>query len=103
MMLLSVLYPSGADARFDQTYYLQKHIPLLKSRWQGMGLNAVQVLRGASAAGGGTAPYQVVTLLSFASHQDFQNCVAKHGKEIFADVANFTNVQPVVQLNDPVG
>jgi len=103
MILVSVLYPSGADARFDHAYYMQKHIPLVKSRWQGMGLQEVRVLRGAGAADGSAAPYQVMALLSFASLQDFQSCAAKHGTEIFADIPNFTNVQPLVQLNEPVG
>lgn len=103
MIIVSVLYPGGASAKFDQTYYLQKHIPLVKSRWEGKGLQEVRVLRGAGAAGGGPAPFPVIALLTFGSHQDFQRCAEANGPEIFADIPNFTNVQPVVQVNDVIG
>lgn len=100
MILVSVLYPSGA---FNHDYYLKKHIPLVQARWQGMGLKEVRVLRGVGAPGGAAATYQVITLLTFSSLQDFQKCTAAHGEEIFADIPNFTSVQPVVQLNEPMG
>jgi hypothetical protein len=42
----------------------------------------------------------VIALVSFRSTQDFQNAAQAHGPEIFADIPNFTNVQPVVQINE---
>jgi len=41
MITISVMYPAGKGATFDQEYYLKKHIPLVKQRWQSMGLKAV--------------------------------------------------------------
>ena len=32
MVLVSVLYPNQAGSRFDERYYLDKHIPLVRQR-----------------------------------------------------------------------
>lgn len=32
MISVSVLYPSGADTKFDMNYYLAKHIPMVKQK-----------------------------------------------------------------------
>ena len=29
MILITVMYPAGAETKFDSDYYLQKHIPLV--------------------------------------------------------------------------
>jgi len=103
MIVVTVLYPTQAGSRFDQTYYMQKHMPLVRSRWKDMGLQEARVLRGAGTPDGSAPPFQMMAVLTFSSLQDFQACAAKHGAEIFADVPNFTNIQPVVQLNEPLG
>ena len=104
MIVVSVLYPkSGAGGRFDRDYYLQTHIPLVKERWTGMGLENVQLLRALGTPDGSESPYQVVALLSFRSIEDFQAAAAAHAPEIFADIPNFTDVQPVVQINETFG
>jgi hypothetical protein len=41
-----------------------------------------------------------MALLTFGSMQEFQNAAQSHGPEIFADIPRFTNVQPVVQINE---
>ncbi len=46
MVLVSVMYPSGSGASFDHDYYLQKHVPLVKERWNSMGLEEVRLMRG---------------------------------------------------------
>ena len=97
MILITVMYPPG---NFDLDYYLKTHIPLLKTRWTDYGLKSAQVLRG-KAKGDGSAPeYPMTALLTFASLEDFQKAGKAHGAEVFADVAKFTNVQPLVQINE---
>jgi uncharacterized protein (TIGR02118 family) len=100
MILVSVLYPGGPDATFDEAYYLKTHIPLLKERWHAMGLEDVRLVKGIGIPDGGPPPYRVMALLSFRSLQDFQKAAGAHGPEIFADIPKFTNVQPVVQINE---
>jgi uncharacterized protein (TIGR02118 family) len=45
----------------------------------------------------------VMALLWFRSVQDFESAAKEHGREIFADIPNFTNVKPIVQINEPLG
>jgi uncharacterized protein (TIGR02118 family) len=103
MVLISVMYPGGAGATFDQDYYLKTHIPLVKERWTSLGLEKVQVVRAAATPDGSPPPYPMMALLSFRSAADFQTAAATHGTEIFADIPRFSNVSPIVQINDIVG
>ena len=103
MVLLSVLYPNQPGTRFDEHYYVERHIPLVRQRWEGMGLTDLRLLRGTGTPDGGAAPYRLIALLSFTSAEALQRCVAAHGAELFGDIPNFTDVQPLVQLNEPLG
>jgi uncharacterized protein (TIGR02118 family) len=103
MIVVSVMYPGGASDTFDERYYLDTHIPLVKERWGGMGLEGVELLRGTGSADGSPAAYGVLALLRFRSLSDFQKAGQAHGQEIFADIPKFTNVQPVVQINEALG
>jgi uncharacterized protein (TIGR02118 family) len=103
MLLVSVMYPSKPGSSFDRDYYLQKHMPLVKERWGPMGLENVQVVRGIDIADGRPQPYQVMALLTFRSMADFQAAADAHGQELFGDIPNFSNVQPVVQISETMG
>jgi uncharacterized protein (TIGR02118 family) len=100
MIMVSVMYPASDGAKFDMDYYLKTHIPMARARWTSCGLQDVKVLRGIGAAGGAAASYSVIALLSFGSAQEFQTAVEQHGKEIIGDIPNFTNLQPIIQIND---
>jgi len=100
MILISVMYPIEPGGRFDRDYYLQKHIPLVKERWTGMGLEDVRLVGGLGTPDGGDPPYRVIALLSFRSMPEFQAAAAAHAPEIFADIPAFTDCRPVVQINE---
>ena len=100
MTVISVFYPASPEATFAFDYYLDTHIPLVQQRLNPLGLEEVRVLRGSSAADGAAPPYLLIALLSFTSLEAFQAAVAAHGPEIFADIPNFTNLQPVIQVNE---
>jgi len=100
MVIISVIYPAGEGARFDVDYYLKSHMPLASARWKDYGLRETKVLRGSSAPGGGAAPYLIMALLSFDSAAAFEQALERHGQEIIGDVPNFTNIQPIIQVND---
>lgn len=100
MVIVSVMYPANAGAKFDMDYYRDTHIPLVGARWNDCGLREAKVLLGVGAPGGGAAAYSVIALLTFNSAADFNQAVARHGAEIIGDIANFSSVQPVIQVND---
>ncbi len=100
MIQVSVLYPNQPGTRFDERYYLDRHIPLVRERWGDMGLSDVRLLRGTGTPTGDAAPYRVIALLSFDSAEALQQAGAAHGREIFGDIPNFTDVQPIAQLNE---
>ena len=102
MITVSVLYPKTADSRFDYDYYLGTHIPLVKARWTSTGLDRVDLLRAAATLDGSAPAYELIGLLTFTSLEAAGQSIAAHGAEIIDDIPNFTNVQPVVQINTPV-
>ena len=104
MIRLSVMYPQGEGKTFDIDYYAKKHMPLVKARWGGMGLVRYEVDKGvAGGAPGAPAPYVSIGHVYFNSLGELQKAVAAHGPELFADVPNFTNITPQVQISEIVG
>jgi uncharacterized protein (TIGR02118 family) len=101
-MIVAVMYPNGAEAKFDHEYYITTHIPLLKDRWGPLGLKEVEVLRGTQQPDGSVAPFVAIALLRFGSVDEFKAASKAHGREIFSDIANFTDIKPIVQLNQLV-
>ncbi len=100
MILVTVMYP--ANEKFDTDYYLKTHMPLVRDRWSAYGLKSAQAIKGTIKADGSAPDYQMMALLTFGSMDDFKAAGKAHGKEIFADIPNFTAVQAVVQINDVV-
>jgi uncharacterized protein (TIGR02118 family) len=96
MFVISVMYPPSG--KFDLAYYLEKHIPLVRSRWSPAGLKNISVLRGKGGVAGDPPVYPVMTLLNFDRLEDFQAAVEQHGKEVMGDIPNFTDAQPIVQI-----
>ena len=63
------------------------------------GLRRIEVDKGvAGGAPGAPAPFICIGHLYFDSVAAFQAAIAPHGKELFADVPNFTNITPQVQI-----
>ncbi len=103
MIRISVLYPSGEGKRFDYDYYTKKHMPLVSERLKSGGLIRLEVDKGlAGGAPGAPAPFACVGHLYFNSVPEFQKAMAPHGKELFADVPNFTNITPQVQISEVI-
>lgn len=99
MPTVVVLYPRQADASFDFDYYTSTHLPLVSSRWTEAGLSSVAALRGTAGPDGGDGPYLAIALLTFGSQAGLDAALGgPHTAEIMGDIANFTNVQPILQM-----
>lgn len=99
---VTVMYPNEGS-KFDMDYYLRTHGPLVREKWESKGLKNLKVIRGMATPDPDTpAPYQLIALLEFGSVEEFQAAVADSGEEVIGDIANFTDVQPVIQINDNI-
>jgi uncharacterized protein (TIGR02118 family) len=100
-MIVSVIYPKTESSTFDHTYYVQKHVPLVNDLWGHHGMRGLQVLRGTGSLGGAAA-YELIALIDFESTEAFLAAAGAHADEIMGDIPHFTNIQPIVQFNEPV-
>ncbi len=103
MPIIAVMYPSAGGATFDEPYYMQTHMPMVREKWGPLGLSDTKVMRGVPGPDGAAPAYMMTALLTFGSMDQFKQAAAQHGSEIFADIPNFTAAKPVVQLNEAVG
>lgn len=102
MIQVSVLYPNQDEARFDMTYYTEIHIPLVK-RLTGQACRRVAVQRGLSGPQPKSRPaYIALGHLYFDSVPSFEEAFGPHASKIMADLPNFTNLKPIIQINEVI-
>ena len=102
MATLSVLYPNQPDGWFDERYYLNRHIPLVRERWRSMGLTEIRLLRGTETPDAGPPPYRIMALVTFVSAHALRQALAIHRDEVFASIRRYTDIQPVMQVSEPL-
>ena len=102
MIKVSVMYPNETGARFDHDYYRDKHMPLVQER-MGDACKFYTVDKGL----GGGAPKEPATYVAMChifceSVEAFQAGFGPHADEILADIKNYTDLAPVMQISDVV-
>jgi uncharacterized protein (TIGR02118 family) len=91
---LSVLYPSSEGATFDHDYYRERHVPLAVRAW---GLSGADIDKGVDG------PYVAAVHFKFDSIEAMQAAMAAEGTaKVMADVANYTNITPVLQTSEVI-
>jgi uncharacterized protein (TIGR02118 family) len=101
MASLSVVYPRTPGANFDYAYYRDKHMPLVSQRWGNAGLTGGEALLGRTAPDGSEAPYFAIGVIHFDTAENLQAALTgEHASEVIADIQNFTDAQPVIQINE---
>jgi uncharacterized protein (TIGR02118 family) len=98
MIKVSVLYPNSEAATFDMDYYCNTHMPLVK-RLLGEALKGLSADQGV-ATPDSPAPYIAMGHLLFESLGDFQAAMATHGPALMADIPNYTNARPTIQVSE---
>jgi uncharacterized protein (TIGR02118 family) len=106
MIRINVMYPYTEGARFDHAYYRDRHMPMVKARL-GSACAYYTVDKGLSgrAPGGAPAgPPAFVAICAFvcASAEGYQAAVQEHRVEILGDLANYTDIVPVIQVSEVV-
>jgi uncharacterized protein (TIGR02118 family) len=100
MIKVTVMYPNKEDSTFDMTYYCETHIPMVRQKL-GAALKGVAVERGIGGEEPGSpAPYLALGHLLFESMEAFQTAFAPHAQEFEADIPNYTNTQPTIQISE---
>jgi uncharacterized protein (TIGR02118 family) len=103
MYILSITFPRTEDSTFDFGHFRSKHLPALGEAFRPFGLGYASVLRGQEALDGGQPASYAICVLSFASEEGARNAVKSDAaRDLMADIANFTNVTPVMQFNTAV-
>jgi uncharacterized protein (TIGR02118 family) len=101
MFRLTVAYPAKEDGHFDFEYYTSKHMPMVE-KFIGADVERIETSRGMAGAGGGAAPYTCIGQIYLKSLDSFGAAMEKHGGEIMGDIPNYTNIEPVVQIEELV-
>lgn len=101
MFNISSIYPQKEGYHFDFDYYLNQHMPLSTTYLSGAkGFRGVSVERGIElTAFNIESPYVAMCHYYFDSVEDFMAAFMPHAEELQADIANYTNIQPILQIN----
>jgi len=102
MIKVSVMYPNKPGARFDHAYYRDRHMPLVKARL-GAACLFYTVDKGLAGGAPGAEPtYVAMCHIHADSVESFQAGFGPHAKEILADIPNYTDLAPVMQISEVV-
>lgn len=102
MIKVSVLYANTPGARFDHDYYRDRHMPLVKER-MGDACLYYTIDKGVAGMPPGTPAPFVASCHIFADSVDsFFAGFGPHMQEIMADIPNYTDLVPQVQVSEVV-
>ena len=98
MKHVTVIYPSKHGAKFDFEYYLSKHIPMVA----GLLGARIEVSRGIGTPDGTPLAFLCAARICIHSVEEYAAALDKHGAKILGDVPNYTNITPIVQLEEVI-
>ena len=97
MVRISVHYPRSEEGHFNVDYYQTTHFGLVRDLLGPHGLKAATVEPGIDGPDG-PAPYACIGALYFDSVEAFSEAWAIGGDQLVADIPNYTNIAPVIQM-----
>ena len=100
MIKISVFYPNSTGAKFDMNYYVSKHLPMVQKTLGPALKGEAAEQRHAGGQPGVAAPIIAIGHLMSDSIETFQSAFAPHAAAFMADVQNYTNVQPTIQISE---
>ena len=100
MIKVSVFYPNRPGATFDMQYYCEEHVPMVQQKL-GAACKRLAVEQGIAGIPPGTpAAYIAMGHMYFDSIEAFQAAFGPYAQEIRADIANYTDIEPTIQISD---
>ncbi len=102
MIKVNVFYPAGEGKKFDMGYYVNTHVPMvsatLGTALKGAGFDAG---RGGGMPGS-AAPFVAIANMYFNSMEEFGQAFAGASATLMADLPNFTDIEPFIQISEVV-
>jgi uncharacterized protein (TIGR02118 family) len=95
------MYANTPGVTFDFDYYLSRHATLIK-RLYGDGIARLELRRGMTTPLGTPVPYVAIINIWIGSQKVFDEAAAQHSATLIADVPNFTNTMPLIQIDEIV-
>ena len=100
MIKVSVFYPNSEGSTFDMDYYCNNHMPMIQG-FVGEALYGVSVDAGLAGMEPGAPPAYVATgYMLFDSVETFQAAFGPHAEKTMADIPNYTNIEPIIQISE---
>jgi len=100
MIKVSVFYPNNEGSKFDIDYYCNRHIPMVREKLGAACKNAA-VEQGIAGPTPGSRPaFIAMGHIYFDSVQAFQTAFGPHAEAIMADIPNYTDIQPTLQISE---
>ena len=100
MIKVSVVYENTPGRKFDMNYYCARHIPMVKQKL-GAACKRAEVDQGiAGIQPGSKPPFIAQAHFLFDSVEAFQQAFGAHAPAIMADIPNYTDLQPIIWLNE---
>jgi uncharacterized protein (TIGR02118 family) len=99
MYCATVAYPRKDGGKFDFDYYTKKHIPMVTGY---LGANNIktEIRKGIASPDGSPAYFVCIASIWIKSIEEFQSALGQHGEEIMGDIPNYTNLQPILQVDE---
>ena len=102
MIKVNVMYPYSEGARFDHAYYRDRHMPMVKARL-GSACSYYTIDKGlAGRAPGSTPAFVAMCAFICDSAEGYEAAMQEHRAEILRDLANYTDIAPVIQVSEVV-
>jgi len=101
MFNISSIYPKKEGGHFDFDYYLNQHMPLsIKYLSSAKGFKGVSVERGIEVEEPKIeSSFVAMCHYYFDTLEDFLFAFMPHAEELQGDLSNYSNIQPVIQIN----
>lgn len=100
MIRATVSYPHTPGARFDMDYYLTRHMPMVAAKLSPRGLAGWGVDQGLSGLMPGSSPeITIQAYMLFETLEALQSALMAEGAALMADIPNFTEIQPRIQVS----
>jgi uncharacterized protein (TIGR02118 family) len=102
LIKVTVMYPFAEGKTFNMEYYETKHMPMVAG-YLGTNLVKYTIEKGlASGIPNQPLPYMAIGTFYVKSLADYQASIGPNRDAIRADIANYTNVMPVILVSEVV-